>query len=170
MALYRRLTGRLFYCLISVAVCVVLGRAVPPPGPATTVIQDVIYRADGTPAQGTLLISWPAFVTAEHKAVAAGTLSVAIGTGGAISLALTPNQGATPAGTYYRVLLKLDDLKSQMQQLLGNGHPGRLHDLEARVAAHEVFVQRATGLTLLFGPLLLIATLVTDYLYLSGGR
>lgn len=109
MALHRRLTGRLFYCLISVAVCVVLGRALPPPGPATTVIQDVIYRADGTPAQGTLLISWPAFVTADHKAVAAGTLSVAIGPGGAISLALIPNQGATPAGTYYRVLLKLDD-------------------------------------------------------------
>ncbi len=68
------------------------------------------------------------------------------------------------------VLADLALLKSQMQLLIGNGHPGRLQNLEERVAAHEVFVQRATGLTLLFGPLLLIATLVTDYLCLRGGH
>jgi len=29
----------------------------------TTTVQDVVYRADGTPATGTLVISWPAFGT-----------------------------------------------------------------------------------------------------------
>src|SRR5438876_856105 len=77
-------------------------------GPATTVIQDVVYRGNGTPAQGTLLISWPAFVTADHKAVAAGSMSLDIGAGGSLNMALIPNQGATPSGTYYKVLLKLD--------------------------------------------------------------
>ncbi len=33
--------------------------------PAKTIIQDVLYKADGTPASGTLVISWPAFVSAE---------------------------------------------------------------------------------------------------------
>ena len=28
---------------------------------ATTTIQDTVYRADGTPAGGTIVVSWPAF-------------------------------------------------------------------------------------------------------------
>jgi trimeric autotransporter adhesin len=37
-----------------------------------TTVNDIVYRADGNPASGTLLISWPAFVTADGHAVAAG--------------------------------------------------------------------------------------------------
>ncbi len=44
-----RLSRRLFYCLISLAVCV-LPRAVAQ-GPGTTSIHDVVYRADGTPTR-----------------------------------------------------------------------------------------------------------------------
>ena len=76
--------------------------------PATTSISDVVYRADGSPASGTLLISWPAFTTANNEAVAAGTLSVPIGPEGALSLALIPNEGATPSGTLYRVIYQLE--------------------------------------------------------------
>ena len=78
-------------------------------GPALTTIQDTIYRADGTPAAGTVLISWPAFTSAEGDPVAAGNQSVAIGTGGAFTTQLVPNVGATPAGTYYTVVFQLDD-------------------------------------------------------------
>ena len=31
---------------------------------ATTTVQGVVYRADGTAATGTLIVSWPAFSTA----------------------------------------------------------------------------------------------------------
>ena len=36
--------------------------------PATTHLSDTVYRADGNPASGTVLISWPAFTTAESVA------------------------------------------------------------------------------------------------------
>jgi len=78
-------------------------------GPNTTIVQDVVYRADGSAAHGSLVISWPGFTTAAGYAVAAGQMNLAIGSGGAISLALIPNEGAAPAGTFYRVLIKLDD-------------------------------------------------------------
>ena len=78
-------------------------------GPGLTTISDTVYRADGTAASGTALISWPAFVTAEGDAVAAGTKSVAIGPGGAFATELVPNVGATPAGMYYTVVFQLDD-------------------------------------------------------------
>jgi hypothetical protein len=55
------------------------------------------------------VISWPAFTTSDNKPVAAGELSVVIGAGGTVSLALVPNQGADPAGTYYKVIYKLND-------------------------------------------------------------
>lgn len=106
-----RPAGRLFYCLISVLVAMGVSHGAPPPPtpPATTTISDVIYRADGSTAAGTLLITWPAFTTADNRAVPAGSMSLAIGPFGAINLALVPNQGATPPGTYYKVVMKLND-------------------------------------------------------------
>ena len=78
-------------------------------GPALTTITDTVYRADGTAASGTALISWPAFVTAEGDAVAAGSKSVQIGVGGAFTTQLVPNAGAIPPGTYYVVVFQLND-------------------------------------------------------------
>ena len=53
-----RPSGRLFYLLL--AVMVLFGAAAKgQTSPSTTTVQDVVYRADGTPAQGTLLITWP---------------------------------------------------------------------------------------------------------------
>ncbi|HVO63390.1 MAG TPA: hypothetical protein VMT53_20855, partial [Terriglobales bacterium] len=77
--------------------------------PAMTTISDTVYRADGTPATGTLLISWPAFTTTAGIPVAAGSKSVTIGSSGTVSVALVPNAGATPAGTLYAVVYKLSD-------------------------------------------------------------
>ena len=58
----------------------------------------------------------------------------------------------------------LAELKSQMRQLLGNGQPGRLHELEQRVTRHEAFVQRARGLAYVLAPLLTGIHVLADYL------
>src|SRR6266571_9398252 len=102
----RRPPGRLFYVLLSVLLLTAVSRA---QAPAMTTISDVVYRADGTPAAGTLLISWPAFTTADGKPVAAGTKSVMLGAQGVLSVALAPNTGAIPAGTFYTVVYQLND-------------------------------------------------------------
>src|SRR6202171_1382650 len=78
-------------------------------GPALTTVSGTVYRADGTVASGTALISWPSFQSAEGDAVAAGNLSVTIGPLGAFTAHLVPNVGASPAGTYYVVVFQLDD-------------------------------------------------------------
>ena len=72
-------------------------------------IIDTVYRADGTPAQGDVVILWPAFTTAAGQPVAPGNLTVQLGPEGQFNASLAPNSGATPAGTYYRVTYKLDD-------------------------------------------------------------
>lgn len=77
--------------------------------PATTVISDTVFRADGTPAQGVLLISWGPFTTAAGVPVAAGNLSTTLGTSGALQVSLIANAGATPASAYYGVTYQLDD-------------------------------------------------------------
>ena len=68
-----------------------------------------MYRADGNPAGGILLIFWPAFTTASGQTVAGGTASATLGTGGALSVGLVPNVGATPAATLYTVVYQLND-------------------------------------------------------------
>jgi len=98
-----RPAGRIF-CLL-----LILAASLPAfADPNKALISDVLYRADGQPAQGTLSIAWPSFSTAHGEAVAAGSLTTNIGPGGAVSLSLVPNAGSTPGGTYYRVTIILD--------------------------------------------------------------
>jgi hypothetical protein len=75
----------------------------------TTAIQGIVYRADGTVAQGTMLVSWPAFTAADGSTIAAGTTTATIAPDGSVNLALTPNAGANPAGTYYTVVYHMND-------------------------------------------------------------
>ena len=63
-----------------------------------------------------------------------------------------------------QVLADLSVLKSQMDQLMGIGQPGRLTQLEGRVERHERGVQRMKGVFTAAGALLAIAQLVVDYL------
>ena len=105
----RRPMGRLFYWALLTAFAFGLSAfgAGPQSGPATTTISDTVYLADGTTASGTLIITWPAFVTSGGTAVAAGSTTVTLGTNGALNVALVPNAGATPAGMYYSVVYQL---------------------------------------------------------------
>jgi hypothetical protein len=86
-------------------------------------VSDVVYRADSTPASGVVLISWPAFTTADGKPVAAGNTSVILGTGGSFSADLVPNSGASPAGAYYTVVFQLDDVVRTEYWLVGTTSP-----------------------------------------------
>jgi hypothetical protein len=72
-------------------------------------VQGTVYRADGKPASGTLLVSWPAFTTPQNQAVAAGTVNSSIGADGFVSLNLTPNASALPTGSYYTAVYHLSD-------------------------------------------------------------
>jgi hypothetical protein len=74
----------------------------------TTTINDTVYRGDGAPARGTLLIYWPEFTTPGGP-VAAGNTSATLGPGGALSVGLVPNANATPANTVYTVVYQLND-------------------------------------------------------------
>jgi len=76
---------------------------------ATTTVTDTIYRADGTTASGTVLVSWPAFSNALGQTVPSGSTSVVIGAGGLLSVQLAPNAGATPMGSYYTAVYHLND-------------------------------------------------------------
>jgi hypothetical protein len=59
-----------------------------------------------------------------------------------------------------QVLQQLSVLKMQMEQLLGNGQPGRLRELELRVESHERGMQRLKGVGVAAGGLLTLAHLV----------
>jgi hypothetical protein len=94
-------------------VLLLAGLLVLPTSPAValqmTTVQDTVYRADGRPAQGTVLLSWSAFTAADGSAVAAGNETLTIGPNGTLTVALTPNAGATPLGSYYTAVFHLND-------------------------------------------------------------
>jgi hypothetical protein len=75
----------------------------------TTTVSDTVYSANGTPVGGTVLVSWSSFTTAGGQTVPAGSTSATVGTGGQLSIALTPNIGASPIGSYYTAIFHLSD-------------------------------------------------------------
>src|SRR5579864_1566712 len=105
-----RPVGRLC-CLALVAVLAFRHMALaagPQDGEATTTtVSDTVYMADGSAAQGSLIITWPAFVTASGTAVAGGMATTTLGANGALNVGLVPNAGASPAGVYYSVTYQL---------------------------------------------------------------
>jgi hypothetical protein len=58
----RRLFGRLFLLVLLLG-----GITWAQGGPALTTVNDTVFRADGTPAGGTLLISWQSFTSADRQ-------------------------------------------------------------------------------------------------------
>jgi hypothetical protein len=63
-----------------------------------------------------------------------------------------------------QVLADLSVLKSQMKEILGNGQPGRLAQLESRIFDHERTMQRMKGIAAAFGGFLTIAHVAIDFL------
>jgi hypothetical protein len=61
-----------------------------------------------------------------------------------------------------QVLGDLQVLKSQMEQILGIGQPGRLHALEDRLAATELITQRLRGAAAAFGIVLTLLNLAVS--------
>ena len=62
------------------------------------------------------------------------------------------------------VVRDLGILKSQMEQVMGIGQPGRLHHLEQRVGEHEQSVQKMKGMIGGFGGLLTAVHVLIAYL------
>lgn len=62
-----------------------------------------------------------------------------------------------------QVLADLSVLKSQMEQVMGIGQPGRLAQLEGRMQEHERTVQRLKGMGAAFGALFTIAHVAIDF-------
>ncbi len=77
-------------------------------GPPLTQINDIVYRADGTAAQGSVTLVWPGFTTAAGQTVAAGEVTVTLAQGGTFTASLAANTGSSPA-TYYRAVYHLND-------------------------------------------------------------
>ncbi len=106
MANSSRLIRRL---LIFVWVVLVVCASGANAAPVKTLVQDTLYRADGSAAQGSVTIRWNGFSTSAGEAVAAGQMTVTTDANGGISIPLIPNTGSSPSGSYYRVVIKLDD-------------------------------------------------------------
>lgn len=120
---WRRPVGRFFIALLSAWM---LTGWMAGANPTMTTVTDTVLRADDTPASGTILISWPAFTTANGVPIGAGTTSVTLGAQGNFSVALIPNAGASPAGTFYTVVFQLDDSVRTEYWIVGTTSPTNL--------------------------------------------
>jgi Pectate lyase superfamily protein len=132
----------------------------------TTTVQGVVYRADGTAATGTLIVTWPAFSTANNQAVAAGNTTVAIGQDGFVSLNLAPNAGSSPAGSYYTAIYHLSDgTVNKEYWVIPAAASASIVSVRARLVPATVAVQDATKQYVDAS----IASLSGNYLPLTGG-
>jgi hypothetical protein len=92
-----------------------------------------------------MLISRPAFSTSDGKPVAAGSMSLPIGPGGNQTLALAPNEGASPAGTCYKVVLKLDDGTTSTEYwTIPKKTPVKVSEVRSAVVPASVAAQMAS--------------------------
>jgi hypothetical protein len=67
--------------------------------PPLTAIQDQLFRADGTAASGTLVITWKGFLASDRSNIPANSLRVPV-SAGLIRLKLTPTTTAVTAASY----------------------------------------------------------------------
>jgi hypothetical protein len=132
----------------------------------TTTVQGTVYRADGSVASGTLLVSWPAFATASGQEIAAGNISAAIGSDGFVSVKLAPNSGAYPAGTYYTVVYHLNDgTVSREYWVVPATGTTTISSVRAQLAPATVAVQSVSKAYVDAS----IAAITGDYVPLAGG-
>src|SRR5690606_2024174 len=77
-------------------------------GPTMTRIEDILYNADGSTVEGSAKISWSQFTAVDGSTIANSAITVQI-VQGLLTVDLTPNEGASPEGTSYRVDYSLDN-------------------------------------------------------------
>ena len=113
---------------------------------STTTVQDTVYSANGTPASGTVLVSWGSFTTAGGQTVPAGSTSATIGVAGQLTIALAPNAGATPMGSYYTAVFHLSDGTTSREYwvvpvTVPGGGPATLAEIKNQVLPISVAMQ-----------------------------
>jgi len=111
----------------------------------TTNVQGIVYRADGSVAQGTMLVSWPSFTAADGSAVAAGNTTATIAPDGSVNMTLAPNAGANPQGTYYTVVYHMTDGTVQKEYwVVPQAATATISQMRARVVPAAVAQQSVT--------------------------
>lgn len=93
----------------STAAFVLVFLALADPGygaPALALIQDLLYKADGSRFEGVAFIQWKSFQTADQSNIPAQSLTVSI-SDGSLRVQLVPTVNATPAA-YYEVRYNSD--------------------------------------------------------------
>jgi hypothetical protein len=75
-------------------------------GPPLTTIQDVLYKADGTRFNGTVVISWSSFEAPDQSAIATQMITVRVLEGN-LRVQLVPNTNTNPL-QYYTVVYNSD--------------------------------------------------------------
>src|SRR6185437_14229525 len=109
---------------------------------STTTVEGTVYQANGQPAGGTLVVSWPTFTTAAGQLISAGQTTVTVGADGFVSVNLAPNQGATPAGEYYTaVFYKSDGTVSTQYWTVPAAAQASLAQVQAQVMPSAQAVQ-----------------------------
>ena len=132
----------------------------------TTNVSGTVYRADGSLAQGTMLVSWPGFTAADGSAVAAGNMTVTIAADGSVSMTLAPNAGANPQGTYYTVVYHMNDGTVQKEYwVVPQAATAAISAVRARVVPAAVAQQSVTQQYVDTS----IGALQSSYLQLKGG-
>ena len=102
--------------------------------PSLTTIQDTLYKADGTPFNGLLIISWNSFESANLADIVSQSLTVKV-VGGNFRVQLVPTTVSNPP-TYYTVKYNSDG-KIQFQETWVVGAadtPLRIRDVRASVS------------------------------------
>jgi hypothetical protein len=67
--------------------------------PPLTTVQDQLFRANGTPVNGTLIVSWPAFTASDNSNIPANVMRVNI-SGGILRVQLVPTTTALTTARY----------------------------------------------------------------------
>jgi hypothetical protein len=116
-----------------VAVLAMLFAAAMLAAPPLTTIQDVLYKADGTPFNGVAFIEWKSFQASDFSNIATHSVTTAI-INGVIQLQLVPTTNAS-VGAYYSVRYRSDG-RIQFGEIWAvppSGAPLKLKDVRAAV-------------------------------------
>ena len=147
-------------------------------GVSTTTVQGTVYLANGQPGSGTLQVSWPAFTTANGLAVTAGRLTATIGADGFVSMNLTPNLGAMPAGLFYTAVYHMSDgttsteywvVPTAAQATIASVRAQVMPAAQAVQAVSKAYVDQAVA-SIAQGGLSMSGGTLTGPLYLSATR